>query len=910
MTDYLPSWQFIDQQASFSLDNPDCYSYLYFPLMNEAGMMSCVTPRLGGDVKTGQDTFFLEPVSAEELHTSRSTRNFWIYKKGCGIWSATGESARQISQRGQGTEKSQMKAGLLWHSVERENKAIGLRSSITTFVPCEDDTVELEKVTITNVSKEHADITATGAIPIYGRSTDNVRDHRHVTSLLQRICAKKYGVEVRPTLLFNERGHSVCETTYAVLGSEETGKPPVGFFLDVEPFVGDGGTLDWPEAVVENQDVTSVAGDMVAGYEAMGALRFRPVQLAPGASVSYVLALCINPKHIVSKYLSCRKFDFYLDASKKYWKEKLVVEFHTGDETFDQWMRWVTFEPIVRRTFGCSFLPFHDYGRGGRGWRDLWQDCLALTVMGEDVGEMLWNNCAGIRFDGTNATVIGTDARSFLADRNGITRVWMDHGAWPLNTIAFYITQNGRINFLLRKQVYFKDQFCFRCRESDQFWKEEQGTALCCENGEIYQGTVLEHLLIENLTACLNAGDHGMLRLENGDWNDALDMAADRGESVAFSSMYCGNLKVLAELLVQLQEQLGIRQLTLAEETRLLLKPGIEKPECKRRQLDLFCGSCKRTISGRTINVLVDDIVNFLQTEAETLSRRISTKEQVTSSEGFTWLNGYYDNDGEQVEGEQNEVRMTLIGQVFAIMFGIADDCLTREIIRSADRYLYDETVGGYRLNTDFHELKTNLGRQFGFAFGHKENGAVFSHMVVMYANALYKRGFVREGARALGTLCAHCMTFKKSMIYPGIPEYINSRGRGMYHYLTGSASWMVLTYVTQIFGLRGEYGNFVIEPKLLREQFDESGIAACSMVFLGRNLHVTFYNPLRLDYGSYSIANLKIDGKCGSCTRKGGIVKLKGEEILNLDQAILHRIDVTLNPKPDTRKNVSDEQA
>ena len=35
-------------------------------------------------------------------------------------------------------------------------------------------------------------------------------------------------------------------------------------------------------------------------------------------------------------------------------------------------------------------------------------------------------------------------------------------------------------------------------------------------------------------------------------------------------------------------------------------------------------------------------------------------------------------------------------------------------------------------------------------AYGEKENGAVFSHMTVMYANALYQRGFVKEGYRAV----------------------------------------------------------------------------------------------------------------------------------------------------------------
>ena len=36
----------------------------------------------------------------------------------------------------------------------------------------------------------------------------------------------------------------------------------------------------------------------------------------------------------------------------------------------------------------------------------------------------------------------------------------------------------------------------------------------------------------------------------------------------------------------------------------------------------------------------------------------------------------------------------------------------------------FDPDVGGYRLNTDFGEVMFTLGRAFGFAFGHKENGA------------------------------------------------------------------------------------------------------------------------------------------------------------------------------------------
>ena len=86
--------------------------------------------------------------------------------------------------------------------------------------------------------------------------------------------------------------------------------------------------------------------------------------------------------------------------------------------------------------------------------------------------------------------------------------------------------------------------------------------------------------------------------------------------------------------------------------------------------------------------------------------------------------------------------------------------------------------------------------------------------MTVMYANALYQRGFVKEGYRALYTLLEQAMNTPVSLMYPGIPEYFDADGKGKYPYLTGAASWYMMTMVTQIFGFRGEWGDLVLEPK------------------------------------------------------------------------------------------------
>ena len=226
------------------------------------------------------------------------------------------------------------------------------------------------------------------------------------------------------------------------------------------------------------------------------------------------------------------------------------------------------------------------------------------------------------------------------------------------------------------------------------------------------------------------------------------------------------------------------------------------------------------------------------------------------------WFNSYYDNHGRTVEGLfKNHVRMMLTGQVFAIMSGTAEDRQIEKITRSADHYLYQKEIGGYRLNTDFHELKFDMGRMFGFAYGEKENGAVFSHMAVMYANALYHRGFVKEGWKALKTLADTALDFDTSHIYPGIPEYFRSDGRGMYQYLTGAASWFMLTMITEVFGVRGEAGDLILYPKLLACQFDENASASITIPFAGKNFTIIYKNINGKDFGAYIIDSASYDG-------------------------------------------------
>lgn len=867
--------KYLDKRGTFTLDNPDLTSYLYFPLANEAGMMSSITPDLGGDIKLDQNTFLLEPVSSENLHNNKSSRNFWVYVKGKGAWSATGRSAKQQAKLFE-EDKEQVKltAGIMWHKVERESEEMGLKSAITTFVPQSEDKVELTKFEITNTTEEPLEITSTVAIPLYARSASNIRDHRHVTSLLHRTYTVKNGIMIYPTLTFDERGHNKNTVFYGALAKEEENGEmvsPISFCPVSEEFIGHGGSFENPYMIMKNAPLPYKAGEQVDGFETIAAIRFRDVVLAPGETKTYIVALGYGESEaditeIGKKYLITKHFDKSLEETKEYWQNKINVSYNSSDNDFDNWMHWVNFQPMLRRIYGCSFLPHHDYGKGGRGWRDLWQDCLALLIMEpEQVRQMLIDNFGGVRFDGTNATIIGSKQGEFIADRNNIVRVWMDHGAWPYLTTSLYIQQTGDIEFLREENTYFKDSQICRGEDKDTRWNDARGNKQMTTDAEPYRGTVLEHLLVQHLTSFFDVGEHNHIRLRGADWNDGLDMADERGESVAFTALYGGNLKNLAKDIKAYSDKTGKDTVTLAKELLILLDADssvYDNVGGKNGILDEYCQAVRHIISGEKVEVECDKLCSVLNTMSDWISKHIRETEWTTDKEGYSWFNGYYDNSGKAVEGDfESGVRMMLTGQVFSIMSEVATDKQVQEIVKAADKYLYDEAIGGYRLNTNFNEVKTDLGRMFGFAFGHKENGAVFAHMAVMYANSLYTRGFAKEGFKVINTLYKHCKDYNLSSIYPGVPEYVNQRGQGMYHYLTGSASWLLLTVLNEMYGIKGEFGALRLQPKLLAKQFS-NGMASATCMFRGVNITVTYQNPFGMEAGAYTVKEIYIDGQ------------------------------------------------
>jgi cellobiose phosphorylase len=870
-------WEFSkENDGSFFVENANHLPVLYFPLMNTAGMKSFVTPELKGDVCKDFHHYLTTPTVTEEIHRTVSSRNFWIKSKGEKPWSATGQSAFQKIHKWNGlNDASSLKASIGAFTTIRKQSETSLETSITTFIPEGKDFVEVLKISVCNTGETAQTFDPYYALPLFGRSADNVRDHRQVTTMFQENFIEEYGVRVKPKIVHDENSHTVNQTNYVTLGFDGDAQKPESIWIRLQDFIGESGSLDNPEAIYKNLTPPKLTEAELHGKEAIAGFKFKEITLQPGKKAEYIIVHGITDDLAdldawKNTYSEAEKVDAILKNTLGFWNEKLnSVEINTGNKHFDNWVKWIEYQVKCRQIFGNSFLPDYGYGRGGRGWRDLWQDLLSIFLVDPiSAHEEIVNCFKGIRVDGSNATIIGEKPGEFKADRNNIPRTWSDHGAWPVFVLNFYLNQTGDFDILNKEITYWKDKFVDRSKEIDDKWDLTQGHSQRTLKGEVYSASILEHLVIQQLTSFYNVNNQNVLLLEGADWNDTYDMARENGGSVCFYNFYANNFLILSDILKELKKT-GVQHIYLLEEISILLDslPGQHKvdyqdPKAKRTHLKKYFNSIKHTISGTKTPILIDAIILDLETKSAHISNHILENEIVTSKDGDRFFNGHYDNLENKIGGEREDgLMMDLTSQVIPIICNITDKEMSAEVYESIKKILKDEGSPGIRLTSEFKNIDLNVGRITGFVYGHKEHGSKWVQQNIMLAYGLYKQGLVSQGNEIMQEVYEIANQTETAKIFPGIPSYFDNQNKGAYAYLTGSSSWFLLTLITQIFGIKGKYGALCIEPKLSTDYFNEEGISEISTIFSGRNINVVFVNKNHLDFGSYSIKDIAVNG-------------------------------------------------
>ena len=134
------------------------------------------------------------------------------------------------------------------------------------------------------------------------------------------------------------------------------------------------------------------------------------------------------------------------------------------------------------------------------------------------------------------------------------------------------------VSVCLKIALTVQNNSCITSIQPDTNWKKEDGNSQKTKDGGCYTGTILEHLLLENLICSLNIGKHGNIKLEDGDWNDQLDMAPDKGETIPFTAFYGKNMCDIADLLEIQIEKEDRKTISVFEEMEVLLE-GLKEKE-------------------------------------------------------------------------------------------------------------------------------------------------------------------------------------------------------------------------------------------------------------------------------------------------------------------------------------------
>ncbi len=879
MPKYQYGWEFTDKDdASFTMENPVKNSRMYLPLCNNK-IKSYVTPELKGDILLNYDKYMTIPKSTEDLHHSKDGRSFWLNIQGKGAFSCSGNSAEDYLKKALGKDEDEVKleAGIGWIKITRTSQEYCVRVENTIFVPSNDDTVELVKLNITNISDEPISFSTFYSVALYGRTTNNLRDHRDVSTLCNRLVPNPYGIVLHPIMIHDERRAYQNQTMYCVLGYDENGTRTVGGWGRMFDYIGENGSMEAPEAVYSDKEPISFEDMDLTGEEAVGAVKFNNTTLKPGESKSFIVIQGITEQldeieKWVFRYGNLLKFDSCLDETKDFWQAYVGnVRFNFSDEKLNKFLKWVNFQPFLRKVFGSSYLPDFGYGTGKRYWRELWQDLLAI-IIADPYGTKrdIMNNYNGVKLDGSNATLVG-DTPGEFAHRSGLGRTWSDHGVWPYFTTRLYMDLTGDLNILLEKAPYFKDHITRRGKGTDKIWSPEYGLRQKKNNGEEYFGTVLEHLLVQNVTSFYNVGVHNITLLEAGDWDDTMDMARNNGETVQFTAFYAANLKGICECLYKLKEN-GQEYVEIIEEMLPLFDtlPGNDKVDYsdytqKQSRLQLYYDKLDGGLSGKIAKIDIIELIRDLSAKAEFVINLVNSQEYIKTDNEYSFYNAYYTDTHERLGGlnSSGSVNISLTPQAYLMVLGLTDQKRALEIHKSVNRYLRNE-FGGYILRSNHNDygLIDIMGRGFGLAFKTRENGGQYNHMAVKYMNGLYSNNLVREGYEVFSTLTGFCMNSEVSRIFPGVPASIDSKSaRGSYNYLTGSGSWLIFSIITEIIGIKPKLGELYIEPKLVKEQFGEGKAIKASFIYLEKPTTLIIRNEETLDWGEYKLGQVSFNG-------------------------------------------------
>jgi len=281
------------------------------------------------------------------------------------------------------------------------------------------------------------------------------------------------------------------------------------------------------------------------------------------------------------------------------------------------------------------------------------------------------------------------------------------------------------------------------------------------------EASVYEHLQNAVNFSLTNVGPHGLPLIGFADWNDALNLTGENNQAESVWVAYLLH-KALLEMV------------------------GISKALGKTTEEKLFTEKAEQLKA--TINEVAWD--------------------------GEWYIRGF-DDEGKPVgSSAEDEGRIYLNAQTWAVFSEVADEERTVKALDSARKYL-NSKFGLKLLHPPYAQYRDRIGGLTTYPPGAKENAGIFCHTNpwMIIAEAMVGRGdmafeYFKQLAPSAHNDISEIKTtepyvYSQSIMGPDHPNF----GKARNSWLSGTASWSLVAAANYIIGVRPDYNGLIVDP-------------------------------------------------------------------------------------------------